>query len=273
MKGNSKSGKSERPKAIPPFHERFDIAFDISQARERFVNRICNIIPAVVNRVRVSDRRLFWKLADRLGLVYNEVDDYLDYIPKDFYVCLELLEATYDILTSSGRGELEEELKRIISQSGVDLGIIWRNGHFWRSGAKLLDEHLVNEPFSWLSPPQYKDVRIPFEKGLREFLEAKANPEKLTNGIRDMYIALEKMARIVLGNNRNLKANAEKFTNRLGLSTYYGDMLKKHSNYVHDFRHAVEDGSQQMTPSPQEVEAFVYTTGMFLRLSVEMLDY
>ena len=89
--------------------------------------------------------------------------------------------------------------------------------------------------------------------------------------IRDMYEALEKMARIVCSNNKNLKANAEQFVGKLSLSIYYTKMLKDYTEFAHEFRHAVEEGKERVLPPPPEVEAFVYTTGLFIRLAVESL--
>ena len=87
-----------------------------------------------------------------------------------------------------------------------------------------------------------------------------------------MYEASEKMARIVLSNNANLGANAEQFVKGLGLSIYYRKMLKDYVNYANEFRHAGKEGEERATPQPKEVEAFVYTTGLFLRLAIQSLS-
>jgi hypothetical protein len=46
-------------------------------------------------------------------------------------------------------------------------------------------------------------------------------------------------------------------------------MLKDYTEFAHEFRHAVAEGKTRELPPPQEVEAFVYTTGLFIRLAVE----
>ena len=68
-------------------------------------------------------------------------------------------------------------IRSAIKRKEIDLGIQWRDGAFWRSGAKLLDEALVNENFRWLSDPKYSTVVAPFEKRLHHFLEAQRQPE------------------------------------------------------------------------------------------------
>ena len=82
---------------------------------------------------------------------------------------------------------------------------------------------------------------------------------------------LEAMARIVCGNNENLGTNREAFVSALGLSDHFGKMLRLHTGYAHKYRHASKAEEQREAPLPQEVEAFVYTTGLFLRLAIERL--
>jgi hypothetical protein len=151
----------------------------------------------------------------------------------------------------------------------IDLGIKWKSGIFSRSGAKSLDEELVNEPLQWLLEPKYQNVLSPFKKGLKHYMEATKDQSKLSDTITDMYEALEALARIVNKNNSNLKENAEQFVSRLGLSKYYSKMLKDYCDYAHEYRHAAKIASERRPPKPQEVEAFIYTTGLFIRLAMQ----
>ena len=87
-----------------------------------------------------------------------------------------------------------------------------------------------------------------------------------------MYEALEKMARITNSNNKTLGSNAEQFIVNLGLSEHYKTMLTEYTKYAHEFRHAVEQGKERVPPLLNEVEAFVYTTGLFIRLAIQQLN-
>jgi len=221
-----------------------------------------------------NDDKMLELIATELGIRYSKKDTFSVYTHNDFTLSLWCSEALYKVvkgLQPSGVLIVDAVVREALSKSEVDLGVSWRDGVFWRSGAKLLDEELVNEPLHWLSDPIYRNVLIPFRKGLSDFLKATNTPQRLKDTVRDMYEALEKMARIVCGNNKNLKANAEQFINILRLSPHYSDMLKKHTEYAHEFRHAVEGESKQKLPQPQEVEAFIYTTGLFVRLAIERL--
>jgi len=268
---------NQQPVNSRPFHTRFNISIGLDKAKERFINRVRNLIADDFlgdNTIFEEDfykSDILWEVANVLGMVHFDYYDLMNYVEGDFHSCLNALEVTYNKLVETKHKETEslnELIQEVISLSEVDLGIEWRDGAFWPSGAKLLDEALVNENLKWLSDTKYANVGAPFEKGLHHLLEAQHQPEKLTDVITDMYEALEKIARITIGNNRTLGQNAKQFVGKLGLSNHYETMLREYTKYAHEFRHAVEQGKERVPPTAPEVEAFVYTTGLFIRLAI-----
>lgn len=257
--------------AQPPFHKRFNIDLDVEEAIRRFQNRVFSIVPLITMQAWADDVYIHRKIAIKLGEAYYEGFNVGPFLQQDFLTCLRALEATYEALPEREKRQLSAMLGEVTLMSEIDIGIRWKDGVFLRCGAQLLDEELVNQPLHWLLEPQYKDVLQPFKKGLSDFLQSQSNPERLRDTVRDMYEALENMARIVCGNDQNLKANAEQFVSGLGLSPHYSKILKEHTEYAHVFRHAPKQGKTRGLPSTQEVEAFIYTTGLFLRLAIEKL--
>lgn len=261
------------------FEQRFNIEVGLEKARERFVNRLFNLIDEAflgfVNKhCHLQEYvKVFKYIAYKLGIRYVGNNTLIFYSGTEFPQVLKMLEALFEGFKmhpyANDCKRLDDIIKLAISTSEVDLGIQWRDGLFYPRGAKSLDEALVNENLKWLSDSKYANVLTPFEKGLRHYLEAQKQPERLADTITDMYEALEKMARITNGNNRNLGANAEQFVNNLGLSDHYETMLREYTKYAHEFRHAVEQGKERVPPLPNEVEAFVYTTGLFIRLAIQ----
>lgn len=79
------------------------------------------------------------------------------------------------------------------------------------------------------------------------------------------------MAKVVLGRDKDLSAR-ELFINKLNPSGYYKGMLKDYIEYANEFRHAAEPAARRKPPLPNEVEAFVYTTGLFIRLAIQQLN-
>jgi len=272
-KSESQRKRTRHVTTAPPFHQRFNIKVQDQQAKERFLSRVWNqIVLGFLVGIEVYKYHILMQVANALGKEYHLIFDFNDYVGGDFYACLQALEAAYQALPANAqKEELDTLVQHVISQSEVDLGIRWRDGVFWPSGAKVLDEALVNDPLQWLSDPVYKNILAPFKKGLSDYLQANRYPERLSDTITDMYEAVEAMAKVATGNDRDLSANRELFVRKLRLSGYYKKMLQDYISYANQFRHAVEEGKQRVPPLAQEVEAFIYTTGLFIRLAIERL--
>ncbi len=185
---------------------------------------------------------------EALYRAYRGVPDYSDYAKK-----------------------VDNLIQYVISLNEADIGVEWRDGAFWPSGAKLLDEALVNENLKWLADKGYHDVLGPFEKGLRHFSEAQQKPERLGDTVTDIYEAVEALAKVITGRDKDLSGNAELFISKLKLSDYYKKMLKDYTDYANDYRHAAKLGEKKKPLIRNEVEAFIYTSGLFIRLAVQQI--
>lgn len=279
-------GKKEYPQVRPPFHRRFNIDVSLEEAQEKFINRVLNDLnlqfPQLEDWGEDSYDYSNWTrinpyVISKLGKRFDEYS-FLAYADTDdFFKFLKALEALYEAFVVEYNDDRYRRLDRIIvsavTSSEINLGIQWKDGLFWPSGAKLLDEELVDEPMKWLDDPKYNNVLEPFQKGLRYRMEVTKDASKLADTVIAMYQALEAMAKVVTGRHRkDLSANAELFVNKLGLSEYYSDMLKDYIAYANnEYRHAPEPNRVRKPPNPHEVEAFIYTTGLFIRLAVKQL--
>ncbi len=134
-----------------------------------------------------------------------------------------------------------------------------------------MDEALVNDNLQWLSEPKYVSVLEPFDKGIRYYLKAQTEPENLKSTVTEMYEALEALAKLHLGNNKDLSGNRDAFVSTLKLSDYYKRLLSGYIEYANDYRHPPKLGEKRVALLPNEVEAFIYTTGLFIRLVIQTL--
>jgi len=277
MTSNARKNKREGFTAgtPSPFHERFDIQLGIDTTRKRFLSRVHNHIFDVffgdTNKVSkaTTSRFVLWQVANALGEKFDWDYDFDDYVKNDFYRCLQVLEISYDTLRGvRQKQELSHLIDWILTESEVDLGVKWENGRFIRTGARLLDQKLVNEPLRWLSDRKYKTIYAPFTKGLSHFLEAEKRLELLYDVITDMYEALEALSKVVTGRKKDLSANAQLFVKKINASEHYKPILKEYISYANEFRHALEQGKERPTLSVIEVESFIYLTGLFIRLAI-----
>lgn len=265
------------------FHQRFNIEVELETAKQRFISRLFNLIDEdflgfTRKQCHLSEYvEAFKYVAFKLGIRYDGNNTLEYYAGNEFLQVLRTTEALFEAFQfqrnyANSADRLDKIIKFAVSQSEIDLGIQWRDGLFYPSGARLMDEELVNEPLRWLGDPRYNSVLAPFRKALTHYLEANRNPEKLADTVTDMYEALEAMAKVVTGRDRDLSANKEKFISLLNLSDYYKIMLGNYIEYANQYRHAVKKGEKREPPLQNEVEAFFYTTGLFIRLAVKQLE-
>ncbi|MGE3537919.1 MAG: hypothetical protein AB7N91_10860 [Candidatus Tectimicrobiota bacterium] len=252
------------------FHERFDIAVNLTEAQQRFINRAYNEV-FLSFFYDLNDNTRFGihrAIASTLGDRYAFNQSLDELIGADFLRNLHAIEAFFAALPYKHR-EADLLIQDLLAQSEVDLGIEWRDGRFLRKGVGLLDAALVNDPLRWLRGAGYQSVLIPFEKGLSHFLAAKGKVELLADVITDMYESVEALAKIVTGrDNRDLSAHRELFLSKVSATEAYKAMLADYIAYANNFRHATAESKPQPRLSEREVESFLYLTGIFLRLAM-----
>jgi hypothetical protein len=254
---------------IKPFHERFALDLGLAEARQRFISRAHN---------RIFEK-LFWEhqeseirvaVADALGERVNYGCSLTRFIGDgDFARNLQAIEAIYAVAKYRGWEEqVDSAIEYLLHHAEIDLGIRWEPPVFLPSGAKELDEKLVNDNLHWLRERNYASVLKPFEKGLHHLAQSGANRELLSDVVTDMYEAVEALAKIRTRRDADLSANRELFLKRVGASEPYKLLLKDYIEYANQFRHAVRAAGKKPTLSTKETESFVYMTGLFIRLGM-----
>ena len=262
-----------------PFNERFGIDVGVGETQQRFVNRAFNaVFDYALRAVRNNESAypagfryaIHRYIATALGDRYVVTHAISDYVNGDFRRCLQALEVLYGILADRPLGQrVSERIAEVVRASEIDLGIDWQPPIFVRTGARSLDERLINDSLHWLREQEYETVLEPYEKGLTHYLEAQSRPNRLTDVVTDMYEAVEALAKVVTGrHNRELSANREIFVSRLGVSEYYKQLLRDYITYANQYRHAAQQDRPRTPPSEPEVESFIYLTGLFIRLAI-----
>lgn len=165
--------------------------------------------------------------------------------------------------------EFDTTINFALAQSEVDLDIAWNGEVFTRKGAQLLDGKLVNDPLHWLRESKYQNALVPFEKGLKHWMEGQQDKDRYGDVVTNMYEALEALAKIGTGREKELAGNQEKFASEIQLPDQYKRMLKEYIDFGCEYRHSPESTKPRTYPSEKDTEAFMYMTGLFIRLAVQ----
>ena len=266
--------KAPPPAAPPPFHLRFEIELPTHDAHKRFINRVANLV--FENFVETDDDRslqAYWNICNILGEEHKSYNNFKTLARDNLLRALQCIEGGFKSLKDAeSRQRFEIALTYAISLGEVDLSVTWEDGHFRRSGSTLLDEGLINDPLGTLRQLRFVVVREPLVKALRHLLEAERRPELLADVVTDAYEALEACAKVITERTgKDLSANADSLVSGLKISSSAKDalraQLKAYITYGNVYRHANATAEKRTPPSKIEAEAFVYQTGLFIRLA------
>lgn len=255
------------------FLKRFDIPVSNDVARQQFLNRISNHVFENFFQQDIEEHYLqetiLWHVAHELGEKYSSLKSFHSYTGGQFSPTLHALEVAFRHLkTRKQKKELTRLIEFVLSSSELDLGIRWSNGKFVPQRARELDQALVDDNLKWLSDPKYASVLRPFEKALKAFLTLDNKPEHATDIIRDLYEAIESLAKIVTGRDTgDLSANIEQLLTQLKVSSGFREVLRSYTKYANPFRHGTGKRGPSRRVSLHEVESFLYFTGLLIRLS------
>lgn len=252
------------------FTQRFDISIDLDEAKRRFINRSHTLIfSGYYYKHSTSEKsQIKLEVALALGERFSDDEPLSEQIGYDFNKVLLSLETFYRVMYPLYHEHVDSLIKRILEESENDIGIKWDNGRFVKSGAKLLDDILVNENLHWLRDNKFSTVLTPFEKGLDHYMHSENRPELLSDVITDMYEAVEALAKIITDRpNKDLSANKELFLSKISASDEYKGIMSEYITYANNFRHASNQEKSKPNISYKEIESFIYLTGIFLRLA------
>ena len=215
----------------------FELGINAHDFREREMPRFYDIIPATIRTVTEDT---FEKTLLVLCALYNYIE--------------------FESDRKKGSKLLSKHVNVILSRCTCDIGIRWKEGFFYPSGAEELDKPIIEETLTWLSdyPNESKNYRTALQCYMAE--------GSLTDVITNCYSAIEGMARNVLGNQKTLDNNKDELLAKIELSDGWKSILANYVRYAHDYRHA---SPERHDITKQEAEAYLYMTGLIIRLIIE----
>jgi hypothetical protein len=253
------------------FYKRFPIEVPSDEASRQFINRAHHIIfdelyYSLTESERSDvDRWVLIALGDRL----RPMDSLGDHVSQSFSKTLRAIEAMWLCFPPNSRrsDEFDRALDWVLQSGDLDAGVRWIGGAFYPAGAKELDNALINQALEWIADERYLEVRKAFQKALHHLMASASRPELRKDVITDAYEALESLAKIVTGKERDLSGNAELFISRIKAPIELLGLLKEFVVFGCEYRHGVM--SRRSTPSEADVEMYLYLTGALVRRAIQ----
>lgn len=258
------------------FNKRFGIEESLGEEQTRFIQRINQtIFKNVQKRYKYEEvfrTVCYWlgenaddRISDRNRYNYGVktlVPALRTLTNDDFLQTLRILELLYQYFNKEpGRQkEISELVEVALSNATMDLGVTWKDGMFYPSGAKTLDEKLIEDPIDWLD--EFPDEKKDFENALSHYMK-----KNYGDVVSNCYLVIEGLARKILNNKKTLDNNREELLKKLKLSQSWKSLLNNYMNYANEFKRHASD--ERHSINPQEVEAFLYLTGLLARLMIQ----
>ncbi|HZR66664.1 MAG TPA: hypothetical protein VFA85_16090 [Terriglobales bacterium] len=216
------------------------------------------------------------KFTNRGEFMFSGINDSLKRASNPF----EIIEALQGMLWT-----METEIPRALTtacnrlRDGFSLSptvmvqVVEHNGNvsLYPTGARMLDEALVESNLSWLA--KYPKVAKAYEDALRAYVTQKA--DQYRNMLDSLRFAVEQLLQGILGNGKTLENQKEEFLrwlkahdahNQIG-GMYHTLLFGYFAKYQND---AVKHQEDQYTPA--EVEFVLYLTGTFLRFVQRLIE-
>jgi hypothetical protein len=263
------------------FNKIFGIEDSVEEEKKRFVQRVNQLIFHEIDTRRYEAfhyKFLFEMVCFALGVnaqdfPQREMPKFYEVIPAtirtltkdDFNMTLRVLCILHLYLPCKrdeveGQKWLSNYIELILSQCTCDIGVRWKDGFFYPSGAEELDKPLIEETLTWLK--DYPNERKDYKAAIQIYLVG----EPLPDVIKNCYLSVEGIAREVLGNQKTLDNNKDELLTKMNLSDGWKSILATYIKYAHDYRHA---SPERHNITKQEAEAYLYMTGLIIRLVVE----
>lgn len=263
--------------SLKKFNELFGLKEDLKKEQDRFVQRINQTFFKTIQQQYGVYEDIFYDICYQAGLNPDDIIARVNQhnygmvkIPglriltkDDFQETLKIIVLLNDSLSEEGIKKLNQAVELALAATTSDLGIRWKDGMFYPSGAKELDEKLIGENLEWLK--KYPEVKKYFSISLNHFKKSISDPDSRKDAITNSYSSIEALTQKILGNKKTFENNSDALLVKLGLQNEYKKIISNYKQIAHNYssRHAGKDFSHI------EAEAFIYMTGLLMRLIIQ----
>ncbi len=198
---------------------------------------------------------------------------YAIFTEGNFENTLLLIEVIYDYFYNSNEYEKGSWLQNIESviqlalNQPLSLGVTWRNGKFYPEGVEEFDEKLIEDVLKWLE--NNKKIQILYKNALDNYSQSLQNAIKRKDTISNAFQSVEKLTQEYLNSFKgSFDNNFNQLVDTLGLDKEWKKIFNSYKELSKEFgRHA--GNNDNFIPSIEDTEAFLYISGLILRLILQ----
>lgn len=251
--------------------ENLGLTASIADEKQKFLNRVDVYVYPVVSTLELTRyNEIMTAIAFDLGLHRSKYPlpyegiSITKYTGESFNKTLMAIVSIYNALDDlpAVQKRFSDRVSEVISLSLIDIGIHWKDGMFYRSGDPILDNNLIDFSLQLLEsfPAERNDLALALKNHFK----------KRTDGVVEKcYNVVEGIVRKVLKNTKSLTSNKADLLKKLNLGNEFGRIIAGYIEYANEnHRH-----SSKVTPNikEHEIEAFIYSTCIFVRLLVKSI--
>ncbi len=163
--------------------------------------------------------------------------------------------------------ELIDGVVTIALAQPVSLGISWRSGKFYPEGVEEFDEKLISDVLKWLEGKP--KIQALYKNALDNYSQSLAEPIKRKDVISNAFQAVEKFTQEFMESSKpSFDNNFNDLLKKLDIDKEWGKIFNAYKELSKEFgRHGGSD--ENFIPSQEDTEAFLYLSGIILRIILQ----
>jgi hypothetical protein len=282
------------------FKKRFGQTIDLEEVRRDFLNKIKHFLIDPLDEeigwsysYSVTGKSLFDFVAiefnqDPAQLVSHHNQRYVyateTYRPSlnifsggNFESTMLLIEILYDYFSRSGSygygdDEWQKKINTVVQNAltqPASLGISWQDGKFYPEGVEEFNEKLIEDVLKWLKGNP--KVSVLYKNAIDHYSQSISDPVKRKDVFSNAFQAVEKLTQEYLKTSTlSFDKNFNALVDKLVIDKEWKKIFNSYRELSKEFgRHA--GVSDKFIPNQEDTEAFLYLSGLIMRLILQKL--
>lgn len=198
-----------------------------------------------------------------------------DFSNGDFEKTLILVEVLYDYLSRYGitgysNENWTEKIEKVIRyalEQPISLGVSWRDGKFYPEGVEEFDEKLIEDVLEWLT--DNPKVSVLYKNALYHYSQSLNDPIKRKDVISNAFQAVEQLTQEYLKSpKQSFDNNFNALVDKLVVDKEWKKIFNSYKELSKEFGRHAGKGSN-FIPNQEDTEAFLYLSGLIMRLILQ----